>query len=266
MRTYAERLAWAKGAAATLYTHGATRVFMFGSLGRGGVQDVRSDIDLAVEGLPDGRAAELIAAPRSCRLDVVALETTSPELRASFLRNAVLLPKDGATPPPPSRPVIERRPYLYMERERALQAAARAVRRLPPAARDRVTLTHGLVTWRDPAFLGHDAITAVEVIEHLEPPQLNAFAAVVFGHGRPRIVVLTTPNAEYNTVFGMSPHRHRVPDHRFEWTREQFGDWSAEVAERYGYTFRPIPIGPVVAGVGSPTQLGFFTLPDHRSS
>src|SRR5918999_1654032 len=195
MRTYAERLAWAKGAAATLYTYGATRVFMFGSLGRGGVQDVRSDIDLAVEGLPDGRAAELIAAPRSCRLDVVALETTSPELRASFLRNAVLLPKDGATPPPPSRPVIERRPYLYMERdrtvlellreagarrvadlgcgagrlvvmlaaagadralgvdqdERALQAAARAVRRLPPAARDRVTLTHGLVTWRDPA-------------------------------------------------------------------------------------------------------------------
>src|SRR5262249_19130841 len=39
----------------------------------------------------------------------------------------------------------------------------------------------GLITFRDPAFLGHDAAAAVEVIEPLEPPQLAAFVAVVFG-------------------------------------------------------------------------------------
>jgi len=35
---------------------------------------------------------------------------------------------------------------------------------------------------------------------------------------------MTTPNAEFNVLFpNLNGFRH--PDHKFEWTRQQFGDW-----------------------------------------
>ena len=42
----------------------------------------------------------------------------------------------------------------------------------------------------------------VEVVEHLNPDVLEEFPAVLFGFYRPRIVVMTTPNSEFNVVFG----------------------------------------------------------------
>lgn len=60
----------------------------------------------------------------------------------------------------------------------------------------------------------------VEVIEHLDPPRLAAFERVVFSFARPRTVVLTTPNAEYNAKFETLPAGElRHSDHRFEWGR-----------------------------------------------
>ena len=66
----------------------------------------------------------------------------------------------------------------------ALEAAARRLRldRMPPAQRERLTLFHGSLTYRDDRVRGWDALTCVEVVEHLDPPRLDAFAAVVFGH------------------------------------------------------------------------------------
>jgi hypothetical protein len=56
---------------------------------------------------------------------------------------------------------------------------------------------------------------------------------VVFGHAQPRAVLLTTPNREYNPLFGLQPDQRRHPDHQFEWTRAEFEAWAQRVAERY---------------------------------
>jgi hypothetical protein len=76
-------------------------------------------------------------------------------------------------------------------------------------------------------------------------------------------VVVTTPNAEYNVRWPTLPagnFRHR--DHRFEWTRSEFQEWAAGVAERWDYAVRFTPVGPDDPEVGSPTQMAVFTRND----
>jgi len=100
----------------------------------------------------------------------------------------------------------------------------------------------------------------VEVIEHLDVPRLAAFERIVFEFARPTLVVCTTPNAEYNVKFPTLPageYRHK--DHRFEWTRVEFQSWANQVAERFGYLVRFLPVGMEDPVVGSPTQMGVFT-------
>jgi hypothetical protein len=100
----------------------------------------------------------------------------------------------------------------------------------------------------------------VEVIEHLDPPRLAAFERVVFEAARPRAVVLTTPNREYNVRFSSMPAgRMRHRDHRFEWTRGEFEAWAGRVSSRFGYEARFLPIGLKDEEVGSPTQMVVFT-------
>ncbi len=132
--------------------------------------------------------------------------------------------------------------------------------RMPARQRERLTLLHGSLMYRDARLAGFDAASVVEVIEHLDPPRLAAFERVVFEFARPGTVVVTTPNAEYNVRWPTLPagkFRHR--DHRFEWTRAEFQGWAARVAERSGYAVRFGPVGPMDEEVGSPTQMGIFT-------
>ncbi|MCB0075533.1 MAG: hypothetical protein KDE20_28965, partial [Caldilineaceae bacterium] len=81
----------------------------------------------------------------------------------------------------------------------------------------------------------------------------------VFEFARPRVVILTTPNVEYNVRFeGLEAGRFRHPDHRFEWTRALFSAWAERVGERFGYRHRLLPIGAEDAEVGPPTQMAVF--------
>lgn len=132
--------------------------------------------------------------------------------------------------------------------------------RMPEAKRARIQLVHGSLMYRDERLAGFDGAAVVEVIEHLDPPRLAAFERVLFEHASPSVVALTTPNREYNVCFEGMPEgalRHR--DHRFEWTREEFADWSHRVAERFGYDVRFLPVGPEDPEVGAPSQMGVFT-------
>ncbi len=100
----------------------------------------------------------------------------------------------------------------------------------------------------------------MEVIEHLEPGRLDAFARSVFEFARPGAVVLTTPNAEYNVKFeGLPAGKLRHRDHRFEWTRAEFEGWCRAKAETFGYSVRFAPVGPVDQQVAAPTQMAVFT-------
>jgi hypothetical protein len=129
------------------------------------------------------------------------------------------------------------------------------------AVRSRTGFEHTLFTWRCPIFEGYEAVAALEVVEHLDPPQLAAFTDVVFDFVSPALVVVTTPNVECNELFGLADGEYRLTEHRFEWTRADFEDWGSEVAARYGYMFEPGPVGPEHPELGAPTQLGRFV---HR--
>ncbi len=131
---------------------------------------------------------------------------------------------------------------------------------LAPPQRERIKLIHGALTYRDARLSGYDAAAVVEVIEHLDPPRLAAFERVLFEFARPGLVVITTPNVEYNVKFGNLPAgRFRHRDHRFEWTRSEFQIWAGAVGNRFGYGVRFLPVGPEDPVVGAPSQMGVFT-------
>jgi|SRR5579884_1060145 len=146
---------------------------------------------------------------------------------------------------------------------RSLEAAQRRLKldRLPPMQANRVKLIHGSLMYRDKRLDGFDAAAVVEVVEHLDPPRLSAFERVLFEFAKPRTIVLTTPNREYNVVWETLPAgQFRHPDHRFEWTRQEFHDWAQAVAARFGYAVRFLPVGPEHESLGSPTQMAIFVL------
>jgi small RNA 2'-O-methyltransferase len=103
-----------------------------------------------------------------------------------------------------------------------------------------------------------DAAVMLETIEHVEPGRLPRVENVVFGCLKPGLVLITTPNKEYNPLHGMAPRQRRHPGHRFEWTRAQFKTWCNGVAERKGYGVRYADIGPVDPVYGSTTQMARF--------
>lgn len=130
--------------------------------------------------------------------------------------------------------------------------------RLPPSQAARLELFQGALTYLDDRFRGYDAAVLMEVIEHVDEPRLPALARVVFGHAKPRTVVVTTPNVEHNVRYeGLEGMRH--PDHRFEWTRAQFRAWAEDICTRYGYRVRYEPVGDDDPEVGPPTQMAVFT-------
>jgi 3' terminal RNA ribose 2'-O-methyltransferase Hen1 len=145
---------------------------------------------------------------------------------------------------------------------RSLQAAAGRLKlgQANGPAEGRVALLHGALTYRDERWRGVDAAVLAEVVEHLDADRLPALAAVVFGAARPRTVVVTTPNAEYNALFPTLPAgAFRHPDHRFEWTRAELRAWAAGVEERYGYRAAHSGIGDAHPDLGAPTQMAVFT-------
>ncbi len=138
---------------------------------------------------------------------------------------------------------------------------------LPEKQRQRIRLLHGSLCYRDARLAGYDAAAVVEVIEHLDPHRLESFTRALFGEARPRVVVLTTPNREYNSLFaGLAAGRLRHKDHRFEFTRQQFQAWAAAVASDYGYQARYETVGPVDAERGSPTQMVVFSVQSPKEA
>ncbi|MBN70677.1 MAG: 3' terminal RNA ribose 2'-O-methyltransferase Hen1 [Gimesia sp.] len=152
---------------------------------------------------------------------------------------------------------------------RALEIAAKRLKlkRLPERQAQRVKLFHGSLTYRDRRLEGFDAAALVEVIEHLDPPRLAALERMLFEFARPKTVVLTTPNREYNVMWETLPaDQLRHTDHRFEWTRSEFQTWATGIAEQFGYSVRFLPVGPEDKAVGAPTQMGVFELKSHTDT
>ncbi|MGW6055995.1 3' terminal RNA ribose 2'-O-methyltransferase Hen1 [Streptomyces sp. NPDC055189] len=145
---------------------------------------------------------------------------------------------------------------------RALTIASRRLKldRMGERQAERVKLFQGSLAYTDKRLKGYDAAVLSEVIEHLDEERLPALEYAVFGSARPRTVLVTTPNVEYNVRWETLPAGHvRHGDHRFEWTREEFRGWARQVADRHGYEVDFVPVGDDDPEVGPPTQMAVFT-------
>ncbi|KAK4687932.1 small RNA 2'-O-methyltransferase, partial [Tremellales sp. Uapishka_1] len=98
---------------------------------------------------------------------------------------------------------------------------------------------------------GYDAIVALEVVEHLDPKVLSRFGVVTMGTYKPRLLLVTTPNFDFNAKFprreeesskrgfrdptGRTERVFRHSDHKVEMTSEEFRDWAEGAASDWGY-------------------------------
>ncbi|MGN1416916.1 MAG: 3' terminal RNA ribose 2'-O-methyltransferase Hen1 [Oscillospiraceae bacterium] len=132
--------------------------------------------------------------------------------------------------------------------------------RMQTYRKDKLTLMQASLTYRDKRFEGYDCACVVEVIEHIEPMRIPAFERAVFEFAAPRTVIITTPNIEYNKNYEhLQENSLRHGDHRFEWTRAQFREWTEHVCEKFGYSCEISGIGDTDEKLGTPTQMGVFT-------
>ena len=133
--------------------------------------------------------------------------------------------------------------------------------RMQPYLKDKLTLIQASLMYKDKRFEGFDAACVVEVIEHMDEGRIPLFEKVLFGCARPKTVIVTTPNKEYNDNYSTLENgtlRHK--DHRFEWTREEFRNWCGHICKEFGYTVKYQNIGETDEKCGSPTQMGVFTI------
>ncbi|CAL1402882.1 unnamed protein product [Linum trigynum] len=111
-------------------------------------------------------------------------------------------------------------------------------------------LYDGSITVHDPRLRGFDIATCLEVIEHMEEEDASLFGDVVLSYFRPKILIVSTPNYEYNVILQKSAGsqeedsdekvhsqtcKFRNFDHKFEWTRQQFSEWACQLAEKHNY-------------------------------
>ncbi len=114
----------------------------------------------------------------------------------------------------------------------------------------------------DDRLTGFDAALMVETIEHVPPYELSLLERTVFLRMCPKMVVITTPNQEYNVLHGIPPGAKRHPGHFFEWTRARFSAWAGGVARRNGYSVIFGEIGLADPMLGSSTQMAIFSVQD----
>lgn len=143
----------------------------------------------------------------------------------------------------------------------SLRALGRARRRLRVDERpenDKLTLLHSSLLLRDARLTGFEAAALVEVLEHLELTRLETFERLLFGYLKPKTVVLSTPNREYNAVWPGLGGGLRHPEHRFEWTRGEFKTWAERVALAHDYTVTLSGVGAGLEPYGQPSQMAVF--------
>lgn len=124
----------------------------------------------------------------------------------------------------------------------------------------RIDLREASMTEPSPDLAGFDCAILIETIEHIDPDQLSKLERALFHIMRPRTVVITTPNSEFNPLLGVPPHRMRHPGHRFEWDRAQFRRWCARVAKAAGYVANVNDIAGHHPDLGGASQMAVFEM------
>ncbi|KAF0919337.1 hypothetical protein E2562_029197 [Oryza meyeriana var. granulata] len=112
----------------------------------------------------------------------------------------------------------------------------------------------------------------MRVIEHVEEDQAILFGDVVLSSFCPTVLIVSTPNYEYNPILQRSampnkedepeenagPCKFRNHDHKFEWTRSQFQHWATGLAEKHNYSIEFSGVGGSGAEPGYASQIAVF--------
>lgn len=114
------------------------------------------------------------------------------------------------------------------------------------------------------------AVVGIEIIEHLHSDVLRGFEENVFGVISPNIVIVTTPNSDFNVVFNLPPGKFRHWDHKFEWSREEFRLWCEKIItefKNYTYRIEGICEGPEeTSHLGCVSQMAVFEKQDSTEN
>jgi 3' terminal RNA ribose 2'-O-methyltransferase Hen1 len=115
----------------------------------------------------------------------------------------------------------------------------------------------GSLFYYDSRLQNKDIIILCEVIEHIEEDRLPKIFETILNDYRPKTLLVTTPNQEYNVLYEMEEEM-RHDDHRFEWSRTQFAKNVKEWTQNYPYQVSIQGIGEEHPTYGHPTQMAIF--------
>ncbi|MGG3466792.1 3' terminal RNA ribose 2'-O-methyltransferase Hen1 [Neobacillus pocheonensis] len=116
----------------------------------------------------------------------------------------------------------------------------------------------GSLFYLDERLSNKDVIILCEVIEHIDEHRLPKIFETIFKDYRPGVLMVTTPNQEYNIVYEMD-EAMRHGDHRFEWTRAEFKERCEQWSSPFSYQLSFHGIGEEHPFYGHPTQMAIFT-------
>ncbi|WP_433751362.1 3' terminal RNA ribose 2'-O-methyltransferase Hen1 [Paenibacillus amylolyticus] len=116
----------------------------------------------------------------------------------------------------------------------------------------------GSLFYFDEQMQNQDVMILCEVIEHIEEYRLNGIMDTIMNEYQPEVLLVTTPNKEYNEVYAMEEESFRHHDHRFEWTRAELVARCEEWTQQGNYAYEIKGIGEHAEGYGQPTQLAIF--------
>ena len=109
----------------------------------------------------------------------------------------------------------------------------------------------GSLFYFDEQMQHQDVIILCEVIEHIEAYRLNGIVDMIMNEYQPEVLLVTTPNKEYNQVYAMEQESLRHHDHRFEWTRAELAAQCEMWTKQAEYTFEIRGIGSMQKALGS---------------
>lgn len=119
------------------------------------------------------------------------------------------------------------------------------------------TILQSSLFYQDERLVGKDALVLCEVIEHIEIERIDDVLSNLLSFYQPTYLIFSTPNYEYNDVYGLEG-KFRHNDHRFEMTRNEFFDFANKHAIEQNYSLEIIGIGEEHETLGFPTQMAIL--------
>jgi 3' terminal RNA ribose 2'-O-methyltransferase Hen1 len=111
---------------------------------------------------------------------------------------------------------------LGMDTSSYMLEKSRQFLRLEEDSPHRLRLIHGSLFYRDKYLKEWEAVVLLESLQFFLPHQFKTFEDAFFGFVRPRILIVTTPNREYNALLKEIPegkYRHPPPLLRMDSSR-----------------------------------------------